>query len=83
VPELVDGYEGPAEIETYTVIYDREAQPRFGVVLARTPDGRRAIARVPAEDDGMIAFLTSGAEEPVGTTGIVVREGDFCLWSRG
>ncbi len=83
VPELVDGYEGPAEIETYTVIYDREAQPKFGVVLARTPDGRRAIARVPAEDDGMIAFLTSGAEEPVGTAGIVVREGDFCYWSRG
>ena len=45
--------------------------------------GRRAIARVPAEDDGMIAFLTSGAEEPVGTSGTVVRVGDFCHWSRG
>lgn len=80
-PELVDGYEGPAEIETYTVIYDREAQPKFGVVLARTPDGRRAIARVPAEDEAMIAFLTSGQSEPVGTGGQVVREGEFSRWS--
>lgn len=80
-PELVDGYEGPAEIETYTVIYDREAQPKFGVVLARTPDGRRAIARVPAEDGAMIAFLTSGEKEPVGTGGQVVREGEFSRWS--
>jgi len=83
IPELVDGYEGPAEIETYTVIYDREAQPKFGVVLAQTPDGRRAIARIPGEDEPMIAFLTSGVEEPVGTTGMVVREGDFGRWSRG
>jgi len=83
IPELVDGYEGPAEIETYTIIYDREAQPKFGVILARTPDGRRAIARVPAEDAAMIAFLTSGALEPVGTSGAVVHEGVFCRWSRG
>lgn len=83
VPELVDGYEGPAEIETYTVIYDREARPKYGVVLARTPDGRRAIARIPGEDEAMIAFLTSGDTEPVGTVGAVVREGDFGRWSRG
>lgn len=81
IPELVDGYEGPAEIETYTVIYDREAKPKFGVVLAKMPDGRRAIARVPAEDEAMIAFLTSGKTEPVGTTGLVVRQGEFSLWS--
>ena len=83
IPALVDGYEGPAEIETYTVIYDREAQPKFGVVLAKTPDGRRAIARVPAEDEALIAFLTSGKAEPVGTTGLVVRAGEFGLWSSG
>lgn len=81
IPELVDGYEGVAEIETYTVIYDREAQPKFGVVLAKMPDGRRAIARVPAEDDAMIAFLTSGEAEPVGTKGLVVRRDEFSLWS--
>lgn len=83
IPELVDGYEGPAEIETYTVIYDREAQPKFGVVLAKMPDGRRAIARVPAEDTAMIDFLTSGQNEPVGTRGQVVRVGEFSLWSMG
>ena len=83
IPELVDGYEGEATIETYTVIYDREAQPKFGVILARIPDGRRAIARVPAEDEAMIAFLTSGESEPVGAKGLVVRAGEFSLWSTG
>jgi acetyl-CoA C-acetyltransferase len=76
-PALDETYEGAVGIETYTVLYDRDGAPRFGVVIGRTPDGRRAIGRVPAEDRACIALLTSGVREPVGTRGRVERDGEL------
>ncbi|WP_448661583.1 acetyl-CoA acetyltransferase [Sphingomonas sp. CJ20] len=80
VPPLDPGYAGPATVETYTVLYDREGAARFGVVLGRTPDGRRAIARVPGDDARTIAWLTAGIHEPVGQPGQVVAEGELNRW---
>ncbi|WP_375287448.1 acetyl-CoA acetyltransferase [Sphingomonas sp.] len=78
VPELLKDYAGPAEIESYTVFYARDGAPRDGVVVARTPEGARTLAKV--EDAATIAFLTDGAAEPVGTAGDVVREGELSVW---
>lgn len=83
VPALVEDYVGPARIETYTVHYDREGAVRFGVVVCRTPDGGRTLARVPAEDAAMIAFLTDGANEPVGTEGAIRAAGEDRVFVRG
>ncbi|MFT3977454.1 MAG: acetyl-CoA acetyltransferase [Sphingomonas bacterium] len=83
VPDLVKDYAGPAEIETYTVFYARDGQPKSGVVVARLPDGNRTLARVPGDDAATIAFLTDGAAEPVGTKGEVVPAGDVMVWRRG
>ena len=49
-------YRGTAEIEGYTVSYDREG-PKYGIVLARTPDGGRAPARI--EDADEVGVMTS------------------------
>lgn len=83
-PPLVEAYSGPAEIETFTVLYARDGAPRFGVVVARTAEGARTLARVPAEDAEGIAFLTDGTAEPVGTRGTIAedREGTG-VWRRG
>ncbi|MDF2233674.1 hypothetical protein P2H44_14025 [Albimonas sp. CAU 1670] len=72
VPELVEDYAGPATVETYTVFYGRDGAPRNGVIVARTQDGRRTVATVPAGDAAAIAWLTDGAEEPVGAAGEIV-----------
>lgn len=70
VPAFEEGYQGEGVIETYTVHYKRDGSVRFGVIVGRTPDGaRRFLAKIPAEDEAGIAFLTDGAVEPVGTTG--------------
>ncbi|WEK44431.1 MAG: acetyl-CoA acetyltransferase [Candidatus Sphingomonas colombiensis] len=82
VPELIKDYAGPAEIETYTVFYARDGQPKSGVVVARLPDGNRTLAHVPGEDAATIAFLTDGAVEPVGTNGAVIASGDLMAWRR-
>lgn len=68
-PALLEAYSGEARIETYTVFYDRDGAPRHGVIVARTPDGARFLARVAGEDAALIEALTNGAEEPVGMVG--------------
>lgn len=83
VPPTVESYHGPATVETYTVLYERDGSPRFGVVVARTPGGERTLAKIPPDDSEGIAFLISGAAEPVGTSGTIVPgpDGDQ-IWQR-
>ncbi|WP_395645426.1 acetyl-CoA acetyltransferase [Terricaulis sp.] len=80
-PALLEDYEGPAAIETYTVFYARDGAAKNGVIVARTPSGARFLAYVPADDASMIAFLTDGAREPVGASGKAVRGSDgLIVW---
>jgi acetyl-CoA C-acetyltransferase len=81
VPDFVEDYTGPGTIETYTVIYDRQGVAAFGIVIARTSDGKRFLCRVPKDDAAGIEFLTSGKVEPVGTRGMAVRtENGYVEW---
>lgn len=80
IPRTGDRYEGPATIETYTVYYDRSGAPQHGVVLARNPAGDRVIARIDGGDEAGIAFLTSGAFEPVGSPGRTIRRSEVLYW---
>ena len=83
VPELDKDYLGPATIETYTVHYGRQGEPKLGTIVARTPEGNRTLAAVLPSDAATIAFLTDGEAEPVGTSGEVVSgEGDLREWRR-
>ena len=80
IPPLTDEYEGPAPVETYTVLYDRSGAPEYGVVLARAPEGKRAIARVEPGDAASIGFLTDGEREPVGAVGRTERRDGRLCW---
>jgi acetyl-CoA C-acetyltransferase len=61
--EVVAGYTGEAEVESYTALYERDGSAGMGVVVARTPDGRRAAAR--SHDAGTLAWLLDG-DDPLG-----------------
>ncbi|MBC7769381.1 MAG: acetyl-CoA acetyltransferase [Phycisphaerales bacterium] len=80
VPPIDETYVGPARIETYTVFYNRDGQPRSGVVVARTPNGARFLAQVKGDDADTVALLTSGDTEAVGAEGSAVREADLTIW---
>jgi acetyl-CoA C-acetyltransferase len=43
-PELVDAPEGPCQIESYTVMFDRDNRPAQSMLYLRLPDGRRSVA---------------------------------------
>jgi acetyl-CoA C-acetyltransferase len=76
IPPMDESYAGPATMETYTIFYGRDGQPRAGVVVARAPDGARTLAHVDITNAAMIAYLTDGQAEPVGTSGLIVDAGE-------
>jgi acetyl-CoA C-acetyltransferase len=71
VPPVDEDFAGAATIESYTVFYGREGEPRGGVIVARTEGGARTLARVDAANDDLVAWLTDGAQEPVGAHGLI------------
>ena len=70
-PPLADDYAGPAVVEAYTVTYARDGAPLEGVVIARTPQDERVMARVPTSDSATLALLTSWDRSAVGVAGQV------------
>jgi acetyl-CoA C-acetyltransferase len=71
-PELCLAPEGPAVVETYTVIHDRRDEAECSVVIARLESGQRCFAQTEEDRDLLIAMET---EEFVGKKGFV-RKGD-------
>jgi hypothetical protein len=80
VPPLVTDYSGVATLETHTVFYDRDGAPAKGVVIARTRDGARLMARVDASDSDSIGLLTNDERSPIGASGDVIKEGETLRW---
>jgi acetyl-CoA C-acetyltransferase len=84
VPEFVTQASGKGSIESFTVIYGRGGDVEHGVVMLRTPENARALARVPAQDGATLAHLLNMDRTPVGSTGDIVAADDGVLqWRAG
>ena len=69
---IVDTYEGPATIATYSVVHGRDGEAQWGLAVVDLPEDRgRAYARI--EDPEALAQLE--AEEMVGTPVMLVPDG--------
>lgn len=42
---IAEGHTGPAELESWTVVFDRDGNPESAIAALRTPDGARTLAR--------------------------------------
>jgi acetyl-CoA C-acetyltransferase len=71
IPKLLESYQGPASIETYTVTYGRDGEPIQGIVILRTPDGARTMARVMRDDLASLSLLTATESSAIGAQGHV------------
>jgi acetyl-CoA C-acetyltransferase len=71
-PVVTETPQGPAKIETYTVVHRREG-PFMGIVIGRDADGRRFTAVTP-NDPATLASLEQG--EQIGRGGTVGPGGD-------
>lgn len=79
VPTFSTDATGPATLETFTVIFDREGAASHGAVIARLGD-TRVLARVRGEHEAAIARLTNLDASPVGAHGVVHATGDELRW---
>lgn len=76
VPVVRPDYTGPATLETFTVVYGRDSEVDFGVVIGLTSQCERVMARVPAHERATLAFLTDLSARPVGSRGQVSLAAD-------
>ena len=79
VPEFVTEANGRGAVESFTVIYGRNGEVEHGVVMLRTNDNARALARVPAQDGATLAHLLDMDRTPVGSSGDIVGADDGVL----
>lgn len=52
-PVVVDRYEGPGEVETFTITYDRNG-PQLAIVIGRAPEGHRFMANSHRSDKSVL-----------------------------
>jgi acetyl-CoA C-acetyltransferase len=79
VPDFVTEASGKAKVESFTVIYGRNGDVEHGVVMLRTPQNNRALARVPARDGTTLAHLLNMDRTPVGSAGDIAAADDGVL----
>jgi len=84
VPAFVTQASGDGVVESFTVIYGRNNQAEHGVVILRTTDNARALARVPVQDAATMAHLMELERTPVGSHGAISTAADGVLeWRVG
>jgi acetyl-CoA C-acetyltransferase len=66
-PAVIEKPNGPAKVETYTVVLDRRGK-RFGIVVGRDANDARFLAHTP-DDDATLDWMMR--EEVIGKTGTV------------
>ncbi|CCE06578.1 conserved hypothetical protein [Bradyrhizobium sp. STM 3843] len=76
VPEFVTEASGRGQVESYTVLYDRDGEVEHGVVMLRTEANARTLARVPARDRITLAALLNMDRTPVGMRGEIMMAED-------
>jgi acetyl-CoA C-acetyltransferase len=79
VPEFVTEARGKGKVESFTAIYGRNNAVEHGVVMLRTSENKRALARVPVSDGATLGHLLDMDRTPVGSTGEILRADDGIL----
>ena len=79
VPPTVMPADGDAEIETATILYNRDGSVDHGVVILRTDEGR-TMASVAPYDSATLAAITDPERYPIGRRGRIVA-GDMPLFT--
>ncbi len=76
VPDFVTEASGKGSVESFTVLYGRNSEVEHGVVMLRTANDARTLARVPAQDGATLAHLTDMNRSPVGSVGDITMADD-------
>ncbi|GLH79905.1 acetyl-CoA acetyltransferase [Bradyrhizobium sp. SSBR45G] len=75
-PAFVGEAAGPGKVESFTALFDRNGEVEHGVVMLRTEQDTRTLARVPAHHQATLARLMDQDRSPVGTLGAITMAAD-------
>jgi acetyl-CoA C-acetyltransferase len=79
VPDFVTEASGKGAVESFTVLYGRGGEVEHGVVMLRTAEAARTLARVPSRDGATLGHLLNMDRTPVGSSGDIVTADDGVL----
>ena len=80
VPPTVLPVDGPATLETATILYARAGSVDHGIVILRTSGDERTMAAVAPDDHATLAAITDPDRFPVGRRGAILT-GDVPRWT--
>jgi acetyl-CoA C-acetyltransferase len=81
IPELVDHHQGSAQIETYTVVFDKENNPAYAIIIARNNLKQRFLAITNKYQESEILPFLDTSIDPIGRQGqSTVRDG-YNMWT--
>jgi len=75
-PAFVEEARGNGRVESFTALFDRNGEIEHGVVMLRTEQDTRTLARVPAQDAATLARLMDQDRTPVGALGAITMAPD-------
>ncbi|MBV9982555.1 MAG: acetyl-CoA acetyltransferase, partial [Bradyrhizobium sp.] len=76
VPPFVTDASGKGKIESFTVLFRQGGEVEHGVVMLRTEQDTRTLARVPATDIVTLPQLMNMERTPVGALGDITMAAD-------
>jgi acetyl-CoA C-acetyltransferase len=76
VPEFVTEAQGKAKVESFTVLFRQNGEVEHGVVMLRTEQDTRTLARVGTSDTATLAHLMTMEQTPVGSRGDITMAAD-------
>ena len=80
VPPIIEPSDGPATLETATILYRRDGSIDHGVVILRMDEGARTMAAVAPGDRATLATIKDPDRFPVGRKGRIAQ-GSIPLWT--
>ncbi|MCB2080136.1 MAG: acetyl-CoA acetyltransferase [Novosphingobium sp.] len=80
-PGIDPEYIGAARIETWTVHYRRDGTPDLGTVVARTPEGKRTLARLTDAEASRFIETSRPYSDPVGMPARIGVEHGVRTWN--
>ena len=79
VPAFVTDASGKGKVESLTVLFRQNGEVEHGVVMLRTAEAARTLARVPSRDGATLGHLLNMDRTPVGSSGDIVTADDGVL----
>ena len=83
VPEIVANTEGPARIESFAILSNRDGSPSHAAIVASLETGERTLARIDGMDAKAMSWLQDKTRYPIGDKGRLLKaEKGPSLWQR-